>query len=128
LKGFKLSFAYALFWLILSTVLLTLPGSAFPKENWLDEIWFDKWVHIGMFSTMVLLWCWSAFELLGRHKKLLKLFVLIAIVFIAYGIAMEFVQRNFVRNRSFDMGDIIADAIGCVVGLMFSRWRYIQKN
>ena len=128
LKELKPSLVYAIFWLILSTVLLTLPGSAFPKENWLDKIWFDKWVHIGMFSIMVVLWCWSTSELLGKRKKLLQFFILIAILFTGYGIAMEFVQQNFVKNRSFDTGDIIADAIGCVAGLFFSRWKYIPKK
>jgi VanZ family protein len=128
LKGTKTSLVYAIFWLIISTVLLTLPGSAFPKENWLDKIWFDKWVHIGMFFIMVVLWCWSVFELLGRHKKLLEFFILVTIVFTGYGIAMEFVQQNFIRNRSFDRGDIIADTIGCVAGLLFSRWRYIKRR
>jgi VanZ family protein len=128
LKGPKPSFVYALFWLILSTILLTVPGSAFPKENWLNKIWFDKWVHIGMFSIMVVLWCWSTFDLLGKRKKPLHFFILIAVVFTVYGIAMEFVQQNFVKNRSFDIGDIFADGIGCVAGLFYSRWRYIQKN
>lgn len=109
-------------------MLLTLPGSAFPKENWLDKIWFDKWVHIGMFSIMVVLWCWSVHELLDKRKKLSYFFILIAIAFTAYGIAMEFVQQNFVKNRSFDTGDIIADAVGCIAGLVFSKWRYIPKQ
>jgi hypothetical protein len=128
LKEVKPSLAYAIFWLILSTILLTVPGSAFPKENWLDKIWFDKWVHIGIFSIMVVLWCWSVSQLLPKHKKLFLPFILIAIVFTGYGIAMEFVQQNFIKNRSFDTGDIIADAAGCVAGFIFSRWRFIPKQ
>jgi VanZ family protein len=128
LKEVKPSFIYALFWLILSTVLLTLPGSAFPKENWLSKIWFDKWVHIGMFSIMVVLWCWFAFEIAGKKKRLLPFFIFIAFVFAGYGVVMEFVQQNFVSNRSFDTGDIIADAVGCIAGFLFSRWKYIPKQ
>jgi hypothetical protein len=40
---------------------------------------------------------------------------------------MEFVQKHFVTNRSFDIGDIAADAIGSIIGLFFSLGRYIKK-
>ena len=39
---------------------------------------------------------------------------------VVYGIAMEIVQKYFIPFRSFDIGDIIADAIGCVVGYLIS--------
>ena len=119
--------AYAVFWLILSTILLTLPGSSFPKENWLDRIWLDKWVHIGMFCIMVVLWCWSASFYFIRSKQLKKIFILVALLFTGYGIGMEFIQRYFISNRSFDLGDIIADAVGCMGGFLFSVGRYIKK-
>ena len=45
---------------------------------------------------------------------------------LAYGITMEFIQQYFVVNRSFDPGDIVADAIGCIIGYWFS-FRYIKK-
>ncbi|HRE37662.1 MAG TPA: VanZ family protein [Chitinophagaceae bacterium] len=107
-------------WLILCTILLVLPGSAFPKEDWLSKIWFDKWVHIGLFSTMVVLWCW------GGQKKFKKKYILVTTAALVYGIAMEFIQQYFVVNRSFDTGDIVADAIGCLIGYGFS-WKYIKK-
>lgn len=37
---------------------------------------------------------------------------------IAYGVAMEFVQRDFVANRSFDIMDILADALGALLGFL----------
>jgi hypothetical protein len=40
---------------------------------------------------------------------------------------MEFVQKYFINNRSFDEGDIIADAAGCTLGVLFSLKRYIKK-
>ena len=44
-----------------------------------------------------------------------------------YGIGMEFVQRYLINNRSFDEGDIVADAVGCALGVFFSRKRFIKK-
>lgn len=113
----------AILWLLISTILLTLPGSAFPKENWLTWIQFDKWIHFGMFALMVFLFCYGFYK---RDSNTRKHFLAIAIIGIAYGIAMEFVQKYWVPNRSFDIGDILADAAGGLAGLWFSR-RYIKK-
>lgn len=127
MKKIRPSFFPAIAWLIICTVLLILPGSAFPKENWLSEIWFDKWVHIGLFAVMVILFCWGALKKTNEQARLRKHFIVFAILAIAYGAGMEFVQKYFVANRSFDIGDIAADAIGSVIGLLFSVKRCIKK-
>ena len=40
---------------------------------------------------------------------------------------IEFIQRNFIPNRSFDMGDVVADGVGALVGVFYSIKRYIKK-
>ena len=107
-------------WLILSTFLFCLPGTVLPKADWFDTIQLDKWIPVGLFSTMVLFWC---LPFLHRpvKQRFTKLFTGIAISFFAYGILMELVQHFFILNRSFDWGDIAADAVGCLVGLFISR-------
>jgi VanZ family protein len=106
--------------MILSTVAFCLPGNAFPKNDWLGDIHFDKMVHIGILSIMVFLWC---LPLINRpsQKRAVKIFVGIAIGFFCYGVLMEFVQHFFISNRSFDWGDIGADAAGCLVGFFLSK-------
>ncbi|HMK24562.1 MAG TPA: VanZ family protein [Chitinophagaceae bacterium] len=127
MKKIKPSFIPAITWFIISVVLLTLPGSAFPKENWLDKIWFDKWVHIGMFAIMVSLWCWAMLKMYSVSTRLRTVFIWIGLLSLSYGIGMEFVQKYFINNRSFDEGDIIADAVGCTLGVFFSLKRYVKK-
>jgi VanZ family protein len=61
----------------------------------------------------------------SKSKK--RTFILISLVWLSYGIIMEFVQQRFIPNRSFDVGDIAADAIGCLLGYWFSSSRYIKK-
>ena len=121
------SFFLAIAWLIVSVILLTLPGSAFPKEDWLDKIWFDKWAHIGIFFILVLLWS----RLLSVKNENLKakksLLITIAIAALLYGLGMEFVQKYLIRNRTFDYGDVAANAIGCGLGLVYSLRKYIKK-
>jgi VanZ family protein len=116
----KPSIIPGLCWFIISTILLTLPGSSFPTENWLDKIWFDKWVHIIMFALLVFLFCWGIQRRYNSEKKN-NIFILIAFACAVYGISMEYVQRNFIPNRSFDTGDIIADVIGCFAGWWLAK-------
>jgi VanZ family protein len=113
--------------LIISTLLLTLPGSSFPKEDWLSRIWFDKWVHIGMFMVLVILWCRAVFKKEILPGKLKLLFLFVEFLAIVYGVVIEFVQQNWVKNRSFDLGDIAADVVGAALGWIFSIGRYIKK-
>lgn len=122
LKKIKPSIIPGIGWLLISTVLLTFPGSSFPTESWLDKIWFDKWVHTGLFSILVFLICWGV-QKKFEGERLKKIFLIIAIISLFYGIIMEFVQRYFIPNRSFDAGDIIADAVGCFAGWWLSvKW------
>ena len=53
--------------------------------------------------------------------------MLVALLALGYGTGMEFVQKYFVANRSFDPGDIAADAGGCLLGLVVSLRTYIKK-
>ena len=101
----------AIVYLVIISALFCLPGSAFPKTNWLSKIWFDKWVHIGFFAVLVVLWNWAA----NSTKK--NYTVLIMILAAAYGMLVELVQHNFIPNRGFDIGDWIADVVGSFVGL-----------
>ena len=117
----------AIVWLTISTFLLVLPGSSLPKNDWMGKLWLDKWIHVGLFAIMVFLWCWAMTRFEVDPAKWKKGFLLIAILCLAYGIGMEFVQKYFVVNRSFDEGDILADAGGCIAGWVFSGRRYIKK-
>jgi len=118
---------FAIAWFLILTILLCLPGSVLPKESWLDGIYFDKWVHIGLFGGLVFLWCGVS----GKRKKFLKpvqqIFVWIALVGCVYGTAMEYVQKYFIPNRSFDVFDILADTIGSIAGLVVATRLLIKK-
>jgi VanZ family protein len=114
------SIVFAVIWFLLVTTLLCIPGTRLPKITWQDKIWLDKWVHIFLFMILVILW-----SKLYSHKKNTqsashKIFFKIMVVGCFYGIAMEFVQKYFIPFRSFDLGDIIADGVGCLAGFFYS--------
>ena len=81
-----------------------------------------------MFSIMVFLWCRAMLRLNLQKTKLKNIFIAIALLGLAYGIGMEFVQKYLVINRSFDGGDIIADMAGCTAGFVYSIRTYIKKE
>ncbi len=111
----------ALTWFITTTVLLTIPGNDLPSESWTDKIWLDKWVHIFIFFVLTWLWCQAV------NVKTQRVFFLIGVLCFAYGTGMEFIQRYFIPNRSFDIGDIIADGAGAALAVFYSTRRYIKK-
>jgi VanZ family protein len=120
-------FLPAFCWLIISTILLTLPGTAFPQENWMDKIWMDKWIHVGMFAIMTTLISWAFFKK-GIAAGAIKRHIIIAgLISFGYGVIMEFIQMLFVAHRSFDALDIVADATGSLIGIWYSMRRYIKK-
>ncbi len=110
-----------LLYFIFISILFFLPGSAFPKNNWLAKIGFDKWVHIGLFTCLTYLFCW-AIEALNK-----KFFLFIFLSAVIYGISVEFLQDMFVVNRSFDLGDWAADIVGSFVGVWIWNLRYKKK-
>ena len=87
----------------------------------MSKIWFDKWVHIGFFIALVLLWSWA----LGLYRKK-TLFILLLLAAL-YGLGVEIVQDQFVPNRAIDAGDWIADVVGSTLGIWLWIRTYIKK-
>ena len=126
MKDSKLYFAVAIFWLLLVSFLLCLPGSEFPKITWLTRIWFDKWIHIFIFFVLVVAGC-RAFREKVQVTPSKNIFLQIAVFSLLYGIVMEVVQHYFVPFRGFEIGDIVADGLGCIGGYVFSNKRFLKK-
>ena len=110
-------FIPAIVWVIIVTVLLVLPGPDIPEVSFLDIIYFDKWVHAGLFGGMTFLFSFPFIKNLVSTKKLL---IYIAIACALYGVIMEYVQEFFVFERDFDYWDMAADTVGCIIAYLFS--------
>lgn len=102
--------ALAILWFLITTILLCIPGKKIPQVGFLHLIpQFDKIVHIFLFAILSFLFCKTS-------KK--KNYWIVAILCAVYGMVMEFVQKNYIPNRSFDILDIIADTVGSFAALM----------
>jgi VanZ like family len=114
--------------LIGATILFCLPGEEFPQEDWFAEVFLDKWIHVGLFAGLTGLWCLPFIYRISEILKLRNLFMRITIGFVLYGIAIEFIQGNFIPNRSFGVDDMVADAVGCGVGFLFANWQLRKQK
>ena len=112
-----LRIAITVIYFISCCVLFFLPGSAFPKDDWLEKIYFDKWVHIGLLAVFALLLSWSGF---GAARPLR-----IAACLICYGLLVEWIQGRWIANRSSDLLDALADTVGAGVGLLL--WKRLRQ-
>jgi hypothetical protein len=105
----------AVTWTILIQVLLCLPGSTIPSGGLFEIPQLDKIVHITLFGGLTGFWCYF-FYLKGiAPGKLKTIFFIIYLLACANGIILEFIQRDYIPNRSFDQGDIIADIIAASI-------------
>lgn len=109
LKNNKTSILLAIGWFIITTILLCIPGKKLPKIGWLPIPHFDKLVHIFIFGLLSYLFCRTTNR---------KWFWLVAFVCTCYGTAMEFVQQNWIPNRSFDVVDVAADTVGSFAAVL----------
>ena len=116
------SFWPAVISLVGATVLFCLPGNEFPEKSWFEEIHLDKWVHVGLFAVLVLLWSLPLLHKIKIQSRLQKALIWTAVAFIIYGIVIEVIQGRFIPNRTFGVDDMVADAIGCGLGF-FLAWK-----
>ena len=115
------SFWPGVVWFILASIAFFLPGSALPDDDWFGKIQADKIIHIGLFAVMVAIWCLPLFHKPSQTLRLPKLVIQIPFIFFGYSIMVEFIQHFFIPGRSFDLVDILADGVGCVVGFLFIK-------
>ena len=114
-------------WFFIVLVLICLPGSDIPSVSWLNKIYFDKWVHVGVFALLALLFCWPFYNSSFNSKERLQYFIKIAIATCIWGLATEFIQKYFVPSRSFDLLDWTADSLGAFIAFWVSSKKFLRS-
>ena len=111
----------AVLWFLIMCILFFLPGSALPQSNWLNDIHFDKIVHIGLFAGLLFLWRSCINSTATKYNWILLFAALI------YGILVELIQGHWIPNRSEDFYDVVADMTGSVLGILVWLAVYRKK-
>lgn len=120
-------FTPAIAYLAFTFYLFTLPGQELPDLPWAAKINFDKMVHLGLFTVLVVAFSFPFKKSIYNNAQRKKWFLYITLLSIAYGIAIEFIQKYFVVNRSCDLVDITADVIGSSIGYIVARILCLSK-
>ena len=116
-------------WFFLILILICLPGSKIPTvETWLNDIYFDKWVHTGLFAVLVLLFIYPVTRLSISQPVKKNTAIKIAIAACIWGLTTELIQKFFVPDRSFDVFDLGADSLGVLAGYIWCRKKYLNKK
>ena len=116
-------------WFFLVLILICLPGDDLPHpQGWMYAIFFDKWVHIGMFGMLAFLFMRPVglSSVTDQQKKML--FFKIMLAAITWGITTEFIQKFFIAGRSFDLIDWAADSAGIILARLVAGKLYLHKK
>lgn len=84
----------------------------------LPETFFspDKLAHAIVYGILVVLGLW-AWKKNGRYTK--SMIVWTILISSLYGCLMEIIQYSFFPGRLFEIGDNVANIIGCLIGFIF---------
>ena len=121
-NSFK-TLVWVIFEFVLIFILLSMPSSGEPGTGWISYIlalpFADKVIHIGLFGSLVLsiFFHFEQYSNISFQSTRAKALALIACIL--YGIGMEFYQKYIVPSRGFEVGDMLADAIGALLALPF---------
>lgn len=111
------SYKLAITWAIVIFILCATPGRFVPSATWLELLSFDKWVHAGVFFTLVTLFGVA----IHAHQQSYSMFFLYFLLCVLYGGALEVMQAKVFSERSADWYDMIANSFGCITGLLLRR-------
>ncbi|MBU3675782.1 MAG: VanZ family protein [Chitinophagaceae bacterium] len=100
---------FALSWTHLMFYACTIPGTEVPEISFNFFIGLDKLVHLFLFTFFFLAWSFTAY-----YRSSLNW--LLCLFGIGFGLLIEFYQFHFVDGRGFEIADVLADAIGCILG------------
>ena len=111
-----LKFKWTILWSIFVLILCGIPGDKLPHDSWMDEWMVDKIVHVGLYAILLLLFL---VESKGEN-------VILGLCYgVLWGIFIEILQQFIFYKRSFDLLDMIANSVGCVIGvLVFFRFLF----
>jgi len=117
-------FIPAIAWFFVILVLICIPGKDLPKVNWLDNIDFDKIVHIGVFGILTVLFCFPFYKTYFTKSRKILYFIIIALLVILWGFTTELIQKYFIEGRTYDLFDWLADSIGAIIAFFYSRKKF----
>ncbi len=113
----------SILWLIVISLLLSMPASSIPKTPFLNIPHFDKVVHLFLFSVFVILLNFGFYKqkMIELHRCHYTISMLLGVL---TGIGTELLQNYLAIGRSGDLVDLLFDIAGCIIGwVFFGLWK-----
>jgi hypothetical protein len=110
----------SIIWALIILILCAIPGQYIPSVSFLELFSFDKWVHAAIFFIL----CSLIFIHIHSRRINIKWLWFFFIACVIYGVILEWMQVWAFSNRSADWQDMIANAFGCAMALMFHQKIY----
>lgn len=109
-------------WGVFVFIMSLLPGSELPDPLLALN---DLLIH----GSIYVIWVWAAaYGVIKTGNPLsLKLAVLIFSAASAFGLIVEWAQATFTTTRHFEGGDLLANAIGSLIGLALAPLVFRKK-
>ena len=108
-KGVRI---FATIWTIFIVSSCLLPSSIFKPFSSMSLFQLDKIIHLLLYFVFVQLWA------LNLKKEEKKNKIIILLIGIGYGVIIEYLQITMNMGRNFEIGDMIANTIGCILGVV----------
>lgn len=110
-----------------AVILLTtlLPSSSMPAVSVWELFSFDSFAHAFLFSVLTFL------MIVGLAKQFtlprLRHYAVRYSLFLStmFGISIELMQHYFITGRQGDIIDVLANTIGCLLGIVLFKWIYV---
>ncbi len=121
------AFVPPVLWTIILLALCLAPGKYLPQILVLDQIHFDKLVHFCLFGGFTLFWAIGFSD--SGVSRMMPFLIFFTTLAVALGVSVEFMQKYWIPGRDFEIGDMVADAVGAItVALLFPKIRRILEN
>lgn len=118
-------------WFFVVLFLISLPKDDMPDVGgwwgWLSKIYIDKWIHVGIFAILGLLFMLPFTQSNMAVKTKWQYLVKISIAVSIWGFITELIQL-MVPGRSFDLLDWIADSAGGIAALFFCKKYFLHRR
>ena len=114
----------ALFWVWLAILTWLSLKATGNSNSWLHQAipHADKVMHLGAYAVTTLIGCVS----FGHEEDDSRMIWIVALGCFSWSVLMEVIQLLLATGRHFEFLDIIANIIGCFVGV--AAYRFIKQK
>jgi VanZ family protein len=111
---------FAILWTLFIASSCLLPATTFRSFSFDTLLELDKIVHFVLYAVFTIFWGVSIKDIKLKQK------IALLLTGIIYGILIEVLQSSMALGRSYDIGDIVSNTIGCVIGVILIT--FVQRT